>query len=106
MGNDDVRIRPRNDVVLVKRKQEEYGGKLVIPDSAKEKPLEAIVVRVGPGALVPFDVPGSSEFARFWLTDIKTGDTIFLGRYAGTEIEENGEKLLFVREHEILGVRE
>ena len=100
-----MNIKPRNDVVLVKRLEAKYEGKLVLPENAVEKPVQAVVVAVGPG-----------EFTETWFNtedyggyrkpiDLKVGDVVFVGKYAGMEIEENGEKLLFVREAEILGKR-
>ena len=91
-------IKPRNDVVLVKRLTPVYEGKLLIPDMAQEKPVEAVVVAVGPGAV------NSQTNVRIPI-DLKPGDIVFVGKYAGMEIEEKGEKLLFLREQEIMGKR-
>lgn len=91
-------IEPRNDLVLVKRFQEEYKGLIELPDSAKEKPLEAEVIAVGPGR---WDDYGSERIA----IDLEVGDRVFIGRYAGMDIVEEGVKLLFIRESEILGRR-
>jgi chaperonin GroES len=100
-----MNIKPRNDVVLVRRLVPKYEGKMVIPETAQEKPVEAVVVAVGPGMI--------NERARVALRDpqprfgidLKVGDLVFVGKYAGMEIEEDGEKLLFLRETEILGKR-
>ena len=98
-------ITPRNDVVLVKRLEEKYQGRLVLPDAAVEKPTLAVVVAVGPGLVNPrFGGASPDEPARIPI-DLKVGDVVFIGRYSGMEIEEKGEKLLFIREHEIQGKR-
>jgi len=94
-------------VVLVTRLVPKYEGAMHIPDTAQEKPVEAVVIAVGPGAVNPH-FPGidldESTAARIPI-DLKTGDVVFVGKYAGMEIEEKGEKLLFIREAEILGKR-
>jgi len=99
-------IKPRNDVVLVKRLVPKYEGAMYIPDTAQEKPVEAIVIAVGPGPINERARPCSPEdpSPRFGI-DLKVGDVVFVGKYAGMEIEEKGEKLLFIREAEILGKR-
>ena len=100
-----MNIKPRNDVVLVKRLVPKYEGRLHIPDNAQETPTEAIVVAVGPGSInerargISPDEPVRNTI------DLKPGDVVFVGRYAGMQIEEGGEKLLFLREQEILGKR-
>jgi chaperonin GroES len=98
-------IQPRNDVVVVKRLEEKYQGRLVLPEAHIEKPTLAVVVAVGPG-LVNQRAMGisPSEPVRIPI-DLKVGDIVFIGRYSGMEIEEKGEKLLFIREHEIQGKR-
>jgi chaperonin GroES len=90
-------IQPRNDVVVVKRLEEKYQGRLVLPEAHVEKPTLAVVVAVGPG---PYDDNGTRR-----PIDLVPGDVVFIGRYSGMEIEEKGEKLLFIREHEIQGKR-
>jgi chaperonin GroES len=100
-----MNIKPRNDVVLVKRLTPKYEGKLVLPDNAIEKPTEAVVVAVGPGAINPHFYGVTPEEPARLTIDLKIGDLVFIGRYAGMEIEESGEKLLFLREAEILGKR-
>lgn len=90
-------IEPRNDLVLVRRLEEEYKGAIVLPDATKEKQLEAVVVAVGPGA---YDDMGGRK-----PIELEVGDKVFIGRYSGTELVENGEKLIFLRESEILGRR-
>jgi chaperonin GroES len=98
-------IKPRNDEVLVKRLDAKYEGKLFLPENAIEKPVEAVVVAVGPGLVNPHARGISPEEPARIPIDLKVGDVVFIGRYAGMEIEEKGEKLLFIHEHEIKGVR-
>jgi chaperonin GroES len=93
-----MNVRPLRDRMLVRRieEQEQRVGGIIIPDSAKEKAQMARVVAVGngrvndKGAVIPLDV--------------KAGEYVLLGKYAGTEITLNGEEFLIVREDEVLGV--
>lgn len=93
-----MKIKPLNDRVLVIRmeKEEKTAGGIVIPDTAKEKPQEGRVVAVGPGK---WDDCGN----RISL-EVKEGDRVVFGKYAGTEIKIDGEKHIFMREDDILGV--
>ncbi|HXG52479.1 MAG TPA: co-chaperone GroES [candidate division Zixibacteria bacterium] len=95
-----VKIRPLHDRVIVKRIQEEEKtqGGIIIPDTAKEKPQEGTVVAVGPGK--------REEDGKIIPLDVKPGDRILFGKYAGTEIKLNGEEHLILREDDILGVVE
>jgi len=91
-------MRPLSDRLMVKRiedKKQMQGG-LHIPDSAKEKPQEAEVVAVGPGKRL--------ESGTLVPLDVKVGDRILLGKYAGNEIKLDGEEYLIVREDEVLGI--
>ncbi len=91
-------IRPLYDRILVKRieeKQQMQGG-LHIPDSAKEKPQEAEVIAVGKGKRL--------ENGTVTPLDVKVGDRVLLGKYAGSEIKLDGQELLIIREDEVLGV--
>jgi chaperonin GroES len=91
-------FRPLHDRVLVKRieaEQKTKGG-IIIPDSAKEKPQEGLVVAVGPG--------GRDESGKLIPTDIKTGDKVLFGKWSGTEIKLDGEELLIMKESDIMGV--
>lgn len=94
-----VRVRPLHDRVIVKRIEEEEKtkGGIIIPDTAKEKPQEGEVVAVG---------PGRREDGKVVPLDVKKGDRVLFGKYAGTEIKLNGEEHLILREEDILGVIE
>jgi chaperonin GroES len=93
-------IRPLQDRLIVKRTAEENKtkGGIFIPDSAKEKPLEAKVVAVGNGKIL--------EDGKVRPMDIKAGDTILFSKYAGTEIKIDGEDHLILREEDVLGIIE
>jgi chaperonin GroES len=93
-------IRPLGDRVLVKRIQEEEKtkGGIIIPDTAKEKPQEGLVVAVGKGK--------TTEEGKLITPDVKKGDRILFGKYSGTEIKIEGEEHLILREDEIVGVLE
>ena len=94
-----MKIRPLGDRVLVEpiEEKEQTVGGIIIPDSAKEKPMQGKVIAVGKktdkdGKELPFDV--------------KTGDTVLLPKYGGTEVKLDGKKLQLVREEDLLGVLE
>lgn len=93
-----MKIRPLSDRLVVKRTQEEEKtkGGIIIPDSAKEKPLEGIVVAVGNGAILKNgkQVP----------LDVKAGDKVLFGKYTGTEVKVDGEDLVLLREDDVLAV--
>ncbi|MFH1595888.1 MAG: co-chaperone GroES [Pseudomonadota bacterium] len=93
-----MKVKPLNDRVLVKRLEEVQvtKGGIVIPDTAKEKPIEGRVVAVGPGKM-------SDAGIRMDL-QVKEGDKVLFGKYAGTEIKIEGEEYLMMREEDILGV--
>ena len=93
-----MKIRPLGDRILVKRVKEEdqTKGGIIIPDTAKEKPQEGKIVAVGKGKL--------TETGQLVVPDVKTGDRILLGKYAGSEVKLEGEEHLIVREDDILGV--
>ena len=93
-----VRVRPLYDRVLVRRldEAEEVRGGIIIPDTAKEKPLEAKVVAVGDGKRL--DDGSFADMA------VKVGDMVLVGKYGGTEIKFDGEDYLIVREDEVLGI--
>ena len=95
-----MKIRPLQDRLIVKRVAEENKtkGGLFIPDTAKEKPLEAKVVAVGNGKV--------QEDGKVRPLDIKAGDNILFSKYAGTEIKIDGEDHLILREEDVLGVIE
>lgn len=93
-----MNIRPLGDRILVKRIQEEEKtkGGIIIPDTAKEKPQEGRVVAVGKGKV--------TEDGKLLSPDVKAGDRILFGKYAGSEIKLEGEEHLILREDDILGV--
>ena len=95
-----MKVRPLYDRILVKRieQQEQKRGGIIIPDTAKEKPMEAKVAAVGEGK---FDDNGK----RIPL-DVKKGDRILIGKYAGTEIKLEDQELLILREDEVLAIVE
>ena len=95
-----MKIRPLQDRVIVRRVKEEEKtkGGLYIPDTAKEKPVEATVVAVGNGKIL--------EDGTVRKLDIKAGDRILFGKYSGTEVKIEGEEHLILREDDILGVIE
>ena len=95
-----MKIRPLQDRVIVKRVQEEEKtkGGIIIPDTAKEKPIEGEVIAVGNGKIL--------EDGKVRALDIKAGDTILFSKYAGTEIKIDGKDQLILREEDVLGVIE
>jgi len=95
-----MKIRPLQDRVIVRRVAEETKtkGGLHIPDTAKEKPVEAIVLAVGNGKVL--------EDGTVRKLDVKEGDRILFGKYTGNEVKLDGEDALILREDDILGVIE
>jgi chaperonin GroES len=95
-----MKVRPLNDRVLVVRVQEEQktAGGIIIPDTAKEKPMEGNVVAAGPGKL--------DESGKRVPMELKKGDRVLFSKYSGTEIKVDGVEHLFMREDDILGVIE
>ena len=93
-----TKIRPLQDRVLLKRVQEEQKtqGGIIIPDTAKEKPIEGEVVAVGNGKVL--------EDGSVRALGVKAGDRVLFGKFSGTEIKLDGEEHLIVREDDILGV--
>jgi|SRR5688572_19368907 len=94
-----TKIRPLQDRVIVKRvaEEEKTKGGIIIPDTAKEKPIEGEVIAVGPGKIV--------DGKRIELS-VKVGDRVLFGKYGGTETKLDGEERLILREDDILGVIE
>ena len=95
-----MNIRPLHDRVIVRRMEEERtsAGGIVIPDSATEKPIQGEVLAVGNGKI--------SESGDVRPLDVKVGDKVLFGKYAGTEVKVEGEELLVMREEDIMGVLE
>ena len=93
-----MKIRPLQDRIIVKRMEgeEKTKGGIIIPDSAKEKPMEGKVIAVGPGKL--------NEKGTRVAPEVKAGDIILFGKYAGTEIKIENEEHLILREDDILGI--
>ena len=98
--NTKLNVKPLADRVLLQRieEAEEIKGGIIIPDSAKEKPQEAKVIALGTGAL---DKDGKKV-----AFNVKVGDKVLVGKYAGTEVKLNEEIYLLLREEEILAVIE
>jgi chaperonin GroES len=95
-----MNLRPLNDRVVVKRMEEETktAGGIIIPDTAKEKPIQGEVIAVGNGKVM--------EDGTRKALDIKKGDRVLFGKYAGTEITLDGQEVLIMREDDILAVVE
>jgi chaperonin GroES len=93
-----MKVRPLQDRILIKRVEEETKtkGGIIIPDSAKEKPQEGLVVSVGPGKV--------NENGKRVAPDVKAGDRILFGKYSGTDIKIDGEEHLILREDDVLAV--
>jgi chaperonin GroES len=94
------KFRPLHDRLLVKRveAEEKSKGGIIIPDSAKEKPIEGMVIAVGNGKVL--------ENGQSRKLEVKPGDRILFGKYSGTEIKIEGEEHVILREDEVLGVVE
>ena len=95
-----MKVRPLHDRIIVQRLEEgeQKVGGIIIPDTAKEKPQQGKVVAVGKGKV--------EKDGKVTPLDVKAGDTILFGKYAGQEIKLDGEKYLIMREEEVLGVLE
>jgi len=95
-----MKIRPLHDRVIIRRMEEERttAGGIVIPDSATEKPIQGEVIAVGNGKIL--------ENGEVRALDLKVGDKVLFGKYAGNEVKLDGEELLVMREEDIMGVVE
>lgn len=95
-----MNIRPLHDRVLVRRieEDEKTPGGIIIPDTAKEKPMEGEILAAGPGA--------KDEDGKFVALDVKKGDRILFGKWSGTEVTVDGEELVIMRESDIMGIIE
>ena len=91
-------FRPLHDRVVVRRltAEEKTAGGIIIPDTAKEKPMEGEVIAVGPGA--------RDEAGKLVPLDVKDGDRILFGKWSGTEVKLDGEELLIMKESDIMGI--
>jgi len=95
-----MKIRPLQDRIIVKRLEEETKtkGGIIIPDSAKEKPIEGKIIAVGKGKV--------TDDGKVLPLDVKVGDKVLFSKYGGTEVKIDGEEYLIMREDDILGVIE
>jgi len=95
-----MKIRPLQDRVIVERmaEEEKTKGGIIIPDTAKEKPMEGKVIAVGKGK--------TTEDGKLLKLDVKAGDVILFSKYAGTEVKIDGKEYLIMREDDILGIVE
>ena len=93
-----TKFRPLHDRVVVKRvdAEEKTKGGIIIPDTAKEKPMQGEVIAVGPG--------GRDESGKLVPIEVKTGDRVLFGKWSGTEVVLDGEDLLIMKESDIMGV--
>ncbi|MGB4221125.1 MAG: co-chaperone GroES [Smithellaceae bacterium] len=97
---NSMKIRPLQDRIIVKRLEEEEKtkGGIIIPDTAKEKPIEGKIIAVGKGK--------KTEDGKVIPLDVKVGDKVLFSKYGGTDIKIDGEEYLIMREDDILGVIE
>ena len=95
-----MKFRPLHDRIVVKRitAEEKTSGGIIIPDTAKEKPMEGEVIAAGPGA--------RNEQGAIVAVDVKAGDRVLFGKWSGTEVKLDGEELLIMKESDIMGIIE
>ena len=93
-----MKFRPLHDRVLVQRteSEEKSAGGIIIPDNAKEKPMEGKVISVGSGS--------RDEQGKVHPLDVKSGDTILFGKWSGTEVKVDGKEYLIMKESDIMGI--
>jgi chaperonin GroES len=93
-----MKFRPLHDRVVVRRLEEETKtpGGIIIPDTAKEKPMEGEIVAAGPGA--------RGDDGKLHPLDVKAGDRVLFGKWSGTEVKIDGEELMIMKESDIMGV--
>jgi chaperonin GroES len=93
-----MKFRPLHDRVVIQRVDEEAKtkGGIIIPDTAKEKPMEGKVVAVGPGA--------RGEDGKIHPLDVKKGDRVLFGKWSGTEVKLDGDELIIMKEADIMGI--
>ena len=91
-------FRPLHDRILVRRieAEEKTAGGIIIPDTAKEKPMEGVIVAVGPG--------GRDENGKLTPLDVRANDRVLFGKWSGTEVKIDGQELLIMKEADIMGV--
>ncbi len=95
-----MKFRPLHDRIVVRRitAEEKTSGGIIIPDTAKEKPMEGEVIAVGPG--------GRDEQGHIQTLDVTAGDRVLFGKWSGTDVKLDGEELLIMKESDIMGVIE
>ncbi|MGH7224969.1 MAG: co-chaperone GroES [Gemmataceae bacterium] len=95
-----MKFKPLQDRVLIRRleSEEKTAGGIIIPDTAKEKPMEGEVIAVGPGT--------RTEDGKLHPLDVKAGDRVLFGKWSGTEVKIDGEELVITKESDILGIVE
>ena len=95
-----MKFRPLHDRIVVRRitAEEKTAGGIIIPDTAKEKPMEGEVIAVGPGA--------RNEQGALVELDVKAGDRVLFGKWSGTEVKLDGEELLIMKESDVMGIVE
>jgi chaperonin GroES len=95
-----MKFRPLHDRVVVRRLEEEQktAGGIIIPDTAKEKPMQGEILAVGPGA--------RNDKGELTPPDVKAGDRVLFGKWSGTEVKIDGEELLIMKESDIMGIIE
>ena len=93
-----MKFRPLHDRVVIRRVEEEAKtkGGIIIPDTAKEKPMEGEVMAVGPGA--------RGEDGKIHPLDVKAGDRVLFGKWSGTEVKLDGDELIIMKESDIMGI--
>ena len=95
-----MKFRPLHDRVVVRRVEQEAksAGGIIIPDTAKEKPMQGEIIAVGPGA--------RDESGKLVPLDVRKGDRVLFGKWSGTEVKIDGEELLIMKESDVLGIIE
>ena len=95
-----MKFRPLHDRVLIRRleNEEKTSGGIIIPDTAKEKPMQGEIVAAGPGA--------RSEDGTLHPLDVKVGDKVLFGKWSGTEVKIDGEEYLILKESDVMGIIE
>ncbi len=95
-----MKFRPLHDRIVVRRitAEEKSSGGIIIPDTAKEKPMEGEVIAVGPGA--------RDEQGKIQALDVKAGDRVLFGKWSGTEVRLDSEDLLIMKESDVMGIIE
>ena len=93
-----MKFRPLHDRVLLRRIEQEAktAGGIIIPDTAKEKPMQGEILAVGPGA--------RDESGKIQPLDVKVGDHVLFGKWSGTEVKLDGEELIIMKESDIMGI--